>query len=106
MTMERIPEPTRADLGEVLAPEGAGAQDDFTRRMLAELGFVGAKRLADGTYVGVQRLMFTLAICVGTTERSPYQRRYCYDDAAECLGQFAAIRNCDDTPSGYIAYRP
>lgn len=95
-----------ANLGMALNPGEAGAQDAFTAKMRDELRYVGAKRLADGTYVGVQRLMFTLAICVGVTEASAYQRRYCYEDAAECLAQYAAIRNSGDIPTGYVASRP
>ena len=91
-------------IADILAPPGD--QDDFTRRMIAELGYIGAKRLQDGRYAGLQRLMFTIAICLDVTEASPYRRRYCYEDAADALANFAAIKSLDASPWGYVASRP
>lgn len=93
-------------LQSALNPATPGAQDAFTQRMRQELGFIGAKRLEDGTYVGLQPLLFTLAICVGVTEQAAYQRRYCYEDASEAIGNYERMNSRDFTPSGYVATRP
>jgi hypothetical protein len=82
------------------------AQDDFTVRMRNVHCFVGAKRLADGSYAGVQRLLFSMAICVGTTEGRAYTRRFCYDDAAVCVAEFEKIASIDSVPEDWIATRP
>ena len=83
-----------------------GAQDHFTRAMIEEMGYIGAKRLPDGRYVGMQRLMFTLAICLDVTQTSPFARRYCYENASDALANFDAIETLDCQPWGYIASPP
>lgn len=84
----------------------AGEQDDFTRRMRDELGYVGARRLPDGTYVGLLRLMFTMAICVGVSEFTSYTRRYCFENTTVCLDQYRLMTSADDAVEGWIATRP
>lgn len=83
-----------------------GQQDAFTQRMRDEFGFVGAKLLEDGTYVGLKRLAFTLAICIGTDEMTPQKRRYCFDDITLCVDEYIKIVASEDTPEGWIARRP
>jgi hypothetical protein len=39
----------RLNLPDALNPVGDGAQDDFTQKMRDELGFIGVKRLPDGS---------------------------------------------------------
>lgn len=82
-------------------------QDSFTEQLLAEDGgFVLAKKLEDGTYVGVTRLMFTLALCIGITPTTMYVKRFCFNDAAACMEEYANIKTKDDEPEGWIARRP
>lgn len=81
-------------------------QDEFTERMRSEFGFFGAKRLADGTYVGLMKLAFATAICIGTDEMTPQKRRYCYTDFTQCIHEFVNITTGDDVPEGWIARRP
>lgn len=81
-------------------------QDAFTRRMRDEHAFVGAKRLADGTYVGIVRLLYTMAICIDVSEYTAYQRRYCYQDTAACLKEYELLESGRDVPQGWIAKRP
>lgn len=83
-------------------------QDEFTARMREELDFFGAKRLDDGTYVGLKRLMFTTAICIGTDEWTPQKRRYCFDrgDFTLRIDEYVKIATGEDTPEGWIARRP
>lgn len=79
-------------------------QDEFTKKMITELGFVGAKKV-DGSYVGLMRLMFTIAICVGVTEHSPFTKRYCFEDITECLAQYKLLDDLQHEVSGYVATR-
>lgn len=92
-------------LNTVLSPDDM--QDDFTRELLQEdFGFIGAKRLEDGTYVGLIRLYSTVAICIGVDRYSAYRRRYCYKDLGACLAAYKALQTGDDVPKGWIARRP
>lgn len=90
----------------LMNPSGEGQQDAFTQKMRDELGFVGAKRLEDGTYVGLQPLLFTLAICIGVGVYTPFVRRYCYENGPDCLHAYQILATGDDIPEGWIAKRP
>lgn len=82
-------------------------QDEFTIRMRSdEMTFRGAKRLEDGTYVGILRLAFTWAICIGTDAWTPAKRRYCFEQLSDCLSEYAKITTGEDVPEGWIARRP
>ncbi len=81
-------------------------QDDFTRWMRAEGGFIAAKRLGDGSYAGILPLMFTHAICIGVTRITAYTRRYCFDDGATCLHEWGKLSQLSDEPKDWIARRP
>lgn len=90
---------------EVLNPPGQ--QDDFTDWMRSDAaGFVGAKRLPDGTYAGVLPLIFTYAICLGVTRAAAYRKRFCYEDTSACLHEYRKLSSFDDEPSGWVARRP
>lgn len=92
---------------DTLNPTGPGEQDEFTEWMRsAAAGFVGAKRLPDGTYAGVLPLMFTYAICLGVTYEAAYHKRYCYDDTPTCLHEYSKLSSFKDEPTGWVARRP
>ncbi len=82
-------------------------QDDFTKRMLNEFEFIGAKRCDDGTYVGLIRLFFTVAICIDVTETQAYRYRFCYDNLSDCLANYEKLDTDTDhyQLSGYVASR-
>ena len=80
-------------------------QDAFTRTMVEQLGFICARRLPDGTYVGIKPLLFTIALCVGTTESDAYERRYCYENSSDCISEFQTMQNRDHEPTGWVARR-
>jgi hypothetical protein len=93
------------DISEILRP--ASQQDDFTETMMGEdYGFVAAKRLEDGTYVGLQRLFSTIAICIDVQPFQSFSRRYCYRDLGECLKAFSILETGSDVPEGWVARRP
>lgn len=79
-------------------------QDPFTSRMAAEFGYHGARRLPDGTYAGIIKLVFTWAICLECHDTG-HERRYCYEDLSVCLGAFSELRSGDSEPEGWIARR-
>ncbi|MPQ69497.1 hypothetical protein [Pseudomonas sp. MWU12-2323] len=92
---------------ETLNPSGFGQQDEFTDWMRsAAAGFVGAKRLPDGTYCGVLPLIFTYAICLGVTYEAAYQKRFCYKDTPVCLHEYSKLASFNDEPKDWVARRP
>lgn len=93
-----------ASVNETLNPPGQ--QDEFTAWMRSNAAFVGAKRLADGTYAGVLPLLFTHAICLGVTPEVAYHKRYCYQDTPTCLHEYSKLASFSDEPTGWVARRP
>lgn len=92
-------------LAEVLRPPDQ--QDEFTAWMLTkDGGFVGAKKLPDGTYAGVVKLAFTDGICLDITQGGFCGRRFCYDHLGDCLVAFDKIVSKHDDPIGWVASRP
>lgn len=105
MAIDIDPQLTLAD---IMRP--ADQQDDFTRWMLSENEgiFIGAKRLADGTYAGIMKLAFTEAICLGVTRDIPAEKRYCYEPSnfTGMLVAFHRLTSFDDEPTGWRSARP
>lgn len=76
----------------------------YTR--LTEEGYSHIRILPDGTYAGISRLAFTVAVYTGLTDIS-WSRRFCYqnlNDAKAGLEQLEAW-NSEPEPV-YIARRP
>lgn len=96
---------TTANIQEVLSPPSM--QDDFTRELVtsAEYGFRGAKRLGDGTYVGIKLMITTVAIVI-RIDKSGYVRRYCYTDMTECLSEYEKLSERLAVPEGWVAKKP
>ncbi len=91
------------DIGDPLNP--ADQQDDFTRRLREDMGYLAAKRLPDGSYAALTRLLTTLAICLDV-DGVGWARRFCYNDAGECFHAWQHLQTRHDEPEGWIARRP
>lgn len=101
--------PLHKSLAEILRP--ADQQDDFTSKMLDKEkgGYIGAKRLPDGSYAGIVRLAFTEAICMGVDPQlMGCNKRYCYELSSnfDMLLAFHNLQAETDTPTGWISSRP
>jgi hypothetical protein len=68
--------------------------------------FICWRQLDDGTYVGVGRLMFTVAVFIGVGPITPYRRRYCFASLLGAMGAYAELQTGDDEPVGWVARRP
>ncbi len=93
----------RPELDAILNPPDQ--QDEFTHWLRDEAGYLAAKRLPDGSYATITRLLTTLGICLGVGQIG-WARRFCYRDTAECLAAWQALESQGDTPTGWIARRP
>lgn len=82
-------------------------QDDMTAILLGpECGYVGAKKLDDGSYAVVQRLYATAAIGLGVDCFGMISNRYCFEDLHACLSAWEGLKSRNDEPEGWIARRP
>lgn len=84
----------------------APIQDAFTRRMVEQGLFVFCRKLEDGTYIGLCRLAFTVGLCIGITESSMFERRYCYENIGDALFEYDHMTTGKHLPIGWIARRP
>lgn len=64
------------------------------------------RRLEDGTYIALMRLMTTVALCIGVGPITPYKKRYCFRDITVALGEYNEMKTGDDVPTGWVARRP
>ena len=96
---------TAVEIQEVLSP--SCMQDSFSRMLVIskDYGYTGAKRLTDGTYVGIKRMITTLAICVNIDSMG-YERRYCYTNVTDCLDAYQKLEARSSIPQGWVAQKP
>lgn len=82
-------------------------QDDMTAQLLSpDCGYLGAKKLEDGSYAVIQRLFSTAAIGLGVDCYGMISNRYCFRDLSDCLAAWDELKSCSDEPEGWIARRP
>lgn len=63
------------------------------------------RRLPDGSYAGLQRLLYTTGLFMGV-DRNGWSKRFCFKDVGEALAQLALLKSEDDEPEGFVARRP
>ena len=66
--------------------------------------YTNLRELPDGTVAGLQKLLFTTAICTGL-DSFGWAYRWCFDDPALAASELAKLESMDDEPTGYIARR-
>ena len=79
-------------------------QDDFTDWLRDECGYIGTKRLDDGSYAAIMPLITTIAIAFDV-DKTGYGARYCFEDTATCLAELEQITCRTYVPKGWIAKR-
>lgn len=93
-------------LNEALCP--AAQQDDITRKMVSWEGeYYAAKRLDDGTYVGMRSLLdaaYVLCMNIGTDQERWY--KYNIRDARTMTLEYMKITCGEDIPKGWEGRRP
>lgn len=78
--------------------------DDFVYKMECENHYERCKKLADGSYATLLKLMYTTAICLDVTDTG-YDTRFCFENREKALEEFAKLKSCDDVPEGWLARR-
>lgn len=68
--------------------------DDFFK----ENSFIIWRKLDDGEYIALQRLMFTMSVCMGVELTLAYKYRWCFEDPAEAVQFFNQAKQYDDIP--------
>lgn len=60
--------------------------------------FTHVRKIEDGTFVGIIRLMFTHAVCTDITFDSPYAYRWCFESLTEAEHFIDTIKEFDEVP--------
>lgn len=63
-----------------------------------ENGFLSVRKLADGEWVGLFPLLFTLSVCTGIEEITPFKYRWCFSDSNEAKLFYNSITEYDEIP--------
>lgn len=56
------------------------------------------RKLDDGSWVAISRLMYTWAVCVDMDEVTAYRYRWCFGDITEALHFLSTIKEFDEVP--------
>lgn len=78
-------------------------EDAELTRWLAE-NYAQVRQLPDGTYAGLNRLLYTTAIFLDL-DAWGWGRRFCFESDATARERFAGLQSADDEPAGYVAKR-
>lgn len=86
-------------------PIEADAEAEAELKAWLHANYPHVRKLPDGSFAAVGRLLFTTALYLGC-DRWGYARRFCYPTDAAALGALDALQTEDDEPPpGYIAKR-
>ncbi len=72
--------------------------DEQIEAFLKEQGFIEVRKLDDGEWVGLLKLAFTMSVCCGVEEISPFKYRWCFADPTEALLFYATVKEYDEVP--------
>lgn len=86
------------------ATDSQDTEDAAFVAMLQENRYYSIRKLPDGTYAALGKLLFTTAIHTGLNHHG-WAYRYCFDDPKLAQRELDKLEDMDDTPSGFIARR-
>lgn len=68
-------------------------------------GLLACRRLPDGSFAGLQRLVTTTSVVLGIDEFF-WRYRFCYTDPDDARNQYLLLQSEEDVPDGWVACRP
>lgn len=73
--------------------------DAEAQEFFAANGFICARKLDSGDWVGIYPLLFTTSVCTGITPQRSYTYRWCFEDPKEAHLFFSTAEDYDDIPT-------
>lgn len=73
-------------------------------KFFLDQGYLEVRKLDDGNYIGLGKLIFTTAIYVDL-DAIGYHKRYCFKDSDVAKREFEKMSSVEDEPTGYLAKR-
>lgn len=77
----------------------------FEEYLLTQCDFMKVRQLADGSWIGVMRLMFTYSVCMDIDEVTPFRYRWCFQDKAEADYFFETAVDFDEVPTRRVSLK-
>lgn len=72
--------------------------DEEVIEFLLSQNYINPRKLADGSWVALYRLAYTLSVCTDITPMSPYAYRWCFSDPEEAKYFLDTITEFDEIP--------
>lgn len=79
--------------------------DEMTADKIAFLGYVAPRRLDDGRWVALLKMLFTTGLFVGI-DQSGYQTRFCYEHMSDAIAALIEWDGIGDPPGPWIKEKP
>lgn len=73
-------------------------------KFFLDQGYLRVRKLEDGTFIGLGKLIFTTAIYCDLDQQG-YDKRFCFEKPEKALEEFNKMKTINDEPSGYVARR-
>lgn len=73
------------------------SDDEFVKFCL-ENGFISVRKLEDGEWVGLFPLLFTMSVCTGIEQITPFKYRWCFKDISEAENFYNTLMEYDEIP--------
>jgi len=78
--------------------------DEKITQFLISNEYHSIRKLPDGTWAAITRLLYTAGLCVGL-DAFGWAARYCFDDTSKAVCELYKIQSLTEVPSGFIAQR-
>lgn len=72
--------------------------DEAVEVFLKQNGFMQVRKLETGEWIGLMRLAFTMSVCCGIDDMTPFRYRWCFSELAEALHFFAVCKSVTEVP--------
>lgn len=72
--------------------------DEEVEKFLLEQGFMQVRKLEDGEWIGLLPLAFSLSVCMGIEEITPFKYRWCFGNPIHAFKFFNLAEDYDEIP--------
>lgn len=66
--------------------------------LTTKCGIIHARKLEDGSWCGLMKLLYTLSVCMGISPTDAYCYRWCFEDPAEAVHLYKTATEYDEIP--------
>jgi hypothetical protein len=79
--------------------------NELSAQDIKAMGYLYPRQLADGTWIALAKMMYTVGLVVGI-DRVGYRKRFCYETATAAVLAVTAWNGQGDPPGMWIKEKP